>query len=231
MKTFNKYGPLILLIVSIGSTMALMILLTMFVLASRASAAPETWDKSSVKIDGTVCLDGVSVVSVTNLGEAMTGPVEYRWTYFGELPIVDSVQFAAGQTIYFYPPRPGDYPVKFEIDQRPFHPGSSTPELTLEGDVCPETTPTATSTNTAEPTNTATMVPTATATVTPTVILDVPTVTATSTVLPTSTAIYTATATATSVPEPTEVNYDEATGLPTTAEPFWQLFLSAILGG
>lgn len=186
-------------------------------------AEPTTWDKSSLKIEGTDCIDGVAVVKVTNLGEAMAGLVEFRWTYYGELPITGSIQFEANQTIYFYPPRPGVYPVKFEIDQRPFHPGNSTPELTLESDNCPlptntptaTSTPTSTLTNTPLPTATSTLTPTATSTLTPT-----PVNTATPVESPTPGMTYTSTPTVT--PTATTVSGNatpDATDAPTALDP------------
>ena len=156
-----------------------------------------------------------------NHGEDMRGTVPWRMYVDNVLQQSGSVEFLADETFYF-DWNPGDLngeKIRFEIDQRPNHPGNSKPNKTLEIKECHNVlfTPTPTSTPTSTPTNTFTATPTNTATFVPT-----PTNTVTNTPTPTLTS------TPTSTPTPTE----PPTGL--TPEPETQqiqLFIPLVNNG
>lgn len=202
-------------------------------------AAPaETWDKSSVVLNGGCLPDGNAGFLVTNVGQAMTGATSWYLYVDGVLTESGTIQLGAGESHLFQFYYPG-HSVDFAIDQRPGHPGNSHPHLALNCSA-PATatasntptntatnTPTNTVTNTATftPTNTlepsATFTSTATATGT-TVVVDTPTATVTATG---TTVVDTLTATATAVetPQPNEAfgsadptgncHYDEVLGV------------------
>ena len=207
-------------IVAVLVALALLTLLAAMFRTARTAGATY-WDKSSLVLLWAGCEDGRPSVTVENHGSAMTGSVQYRWYQSsepigGDLLVTGDATFAAGEQKTFVLPEPYDVPVRFVIDQRPGHPGSSQPKALFVDSCEREPTPTATSTDEPEPTPTctptATLVPTvtATATLTPTATL-VPTVTATATLTPTSTLVPIVTATATLTPTATLVPIVTAT--------------------
>ena len=209
-------------IVAVLIALALLALFAALFRSARTAEATD-WDKSSVVLLSAGCVDGRPAVTVENHGSAMTGSVQYRWYQSdkptgGDLLVTGDATFAAGEQNTFVLPRPYQVPVRFEIDQRPGHPGSSKPKAVFVDSCEREPTPTATATDEAEPTPTctptATLVPaTATATLTPTATL-VP-ATATATLVP-------ATATATVVMTLTEPALPTApppTDVPTALDP------------
>ena len=209
-------------IVAVLIALALLALFAALFRSARTAEATD-WDKSSVVLLSAGCVDGRPAVTVENHGSAMTGSVQYRWYQSdkptgGDLLVTGDATFAAGEQKTFVLPRPYQVPVRFEIDQRPGHPGSSKPKAVFVDSCEREPTPTATATDEAEPTPTctptATLVPaTATATLTPTATL-VP-ATATATLVP-------ATATATVVMTLTEPALPTApppTDVPTALDP------------
>ena len=183
----------------------------------------ETWDKSSIVLEGFCSESGMLHFEAKNHGEDMRGTVPWRMYVDNVLQQSGSVEFLADETFYF-DWNPGDLngeKIRFEIDQRPNHPGNSKPNKTLEIKECHNVlfTPTPTSTPTSTPTNTFTATPTNTATFVPT-----PTNTVTNTPTPT----LTSTPTSTPSPTPTE----PPTGL--TPEPETQqiqLFIPLVNNG
>jgi len=218
-------------IVAVLIALALLALFAALFRSARTAEATD-WDKSSVVLLSAGCVDGRPAVTVENHGSAMTGSVQYRWYQSdkptgGDLLVTGDATFAAGEQKTFVLPRPYQVPVRFEIDQRPGHPGSSKPKAVFVDSCEREPTPTATATDEAEPTPTctptATLVPaTATATLTPTATLVPATATATltptATLVPATATLVPATATATLTPTATLVPATAtATLVPATA--------------
>lgn len=146
----------------------------------------ETWDKSSIKVSG-VCssTNGSVVLTVKNFGEDMTGFT--RWRIYRNDELFDSgdVRLDAGQSWFWTYYDGASY--RLEVDQRPGHPGNSSPRVTVDGCTAIATptatgTSAATNTPTSSPTSTATMTATSTDTTSPT-----PTQTATPSATPTAT--------------------------------------------
>ena len=88
-----------------------------------------TWDKSTLTLTGKCLADGRVEYAVTNGGQAMLGPSE--WQLYGTPTITAGVfQLAAGASkVWTF--GPFDYAVDFAVAQRPGHPGSSAPHLSL----------------------------------------------------------------------------------------------------
>ena len=109
------------LLIGIGIAIAL------FVVASPAAA--EDWDKSSVTLTGTCLASGQAEFTVTNSGQAMTGPTAWREYESDLLTNSGTLQLGAGESQVFTFGPAGS--IEFQVDQRPGHPGSSQPKLTL----------------------------------------------------------------------------------------------------
>lgn len=184
-------------------------------------ACVEEWDKSSVVVNG-MCEDGTIMLSVLNHGSDMAGSTTYRIYRNDVLFESGEIELPANVSAEWFYNDGATY--RLEADQRPGHPGSSNPRVTVSG--CQGSTPTPTATATQEPsaTPTTSVTPTATPTTTPQTSAT-PTHTATATptattfptitltpFVPTTTA--TATATPTITPFPTE-----PTGLESEGEP------------
>lgn len=131
----------------------------------------ETWDKSSVKVSG-VCsgTNGAITLTVKNFGEDMTGFTQ--WRIYRNDVLIDSgdVRLDAGQS-WFWTYYDGES-YRLEVDQRPGHPGNSSPRVTVDGCTQATATPTATATPVPTQTNTPTMTPTNTATATQTATVE-----------------------------------------------------------
>jgi len=185
--------------------------------ATPTATPTDTWDKSSIKVEGECVVTGEVKFTITNTGDAgdgdMDGPTTWRLLVDGTVVESGTLQLKGGEIMTkVFGPYSGKKAV-LQVDQRPGHPGSSLPQADL---ICSEPsktpTPTATATNTptatATPTETPTMTPTATATNTPTPTAtptNTPTNTPTATATLTRTPTNTPTATATSTPSgPTE---------------------------
>ena len=146
----------------------------------------DKWDKSSVELIG-ICRNDLLHFEVLNKGSSMTGQVTWRMFLDNVLGDSGEVQFEEDQ-LMFFDWNPNDYIdynfMRFEIDQRPNHPGSSEPRETLSIREC--STIDITSTSTPLPTNTKTPTPTSTKTIVPTVTkTNTPTLTPSPTVTPT----------------------------------------------
>jgi hypothetical protein len=109
------------IVIGIGLAIAL--------LAWATPAAADDWDKSSVMLTGRCLLTGQAEFTVTNNGQDMTGPTAWREYELSSLTNSGTLQLAAdaSQTFTFGPAGS----IEFQIDQRPGHPGSSQPKLTL----------------------------------------------------------------------------------------------------
>jgi hypothetical protein len=118
----HKTKYLVTLIV-IGLAIALL-------LASPVAASETGWDKSSITLTGQCLADGSAEFSVTNTGADMTGPSPWREYEDGSLAQSGEFTLAAGATQTWTFASNG-VPIRFEADQRPGHPGSSAPHLTL----------------------------------------------------------------------------------------------------
>ncbi|GAP13664.1 hypothetical protein LARV_01419, partial [Longilinea arvoryzae] len=163
-----------------------------------------SWDKSSVSVTGKCLTTGEVEFTITNTGSAMSGPTNWRLTVDGTVVQSGTLQLGDHESTTMTFSYPGVKAI-LVVDQRPGHPGSSSPQADF---IC--SVPTATPTATATHTPTATMTPTATATNTPTATFT-PTVTATNT----PTATFTATATKTSTPTATFTPTATNTSTPT----------------
>lgn len=93
-------------------------------------AQGDDWDKSSVSLTGQCLLTGEAEFTVANTGQAMTGETSWREYELGVLTNSGTLQLAAGESKTFtFGPVNGS--IEFQVDQRPGHPGSSQPSLTL----------------------------------------------------------------------------------------------------
>jgi hypothetical protein len=94
-----------------------------------ATLAQEPWDKSSITLDGKCLPDGRAEFTVTNTGEDMAGPAQWREYEHTALTNFGTFQLAAGESQVWAFVSNG-WQVRFEADQRPGHPGTSEPKLT-----------------------------------------------------------------------------------------------------
>lgn len=174
---------------------------------SQSGTVPPEWDKSSIVLTGS-CSNGEAVFHILNHGSDMQG--ESPWRLYVDNAQVDTgtFQLVAGEAIDVIFPLQGTS-MRFEADQRPGHPGSSFPKVTIDTATCSTeptatpvaTVPEATATNTATPVNTVAPTPTSTVTVpaaTETVVV-VPSSTPSNIATPVDTVAPTATSTATTV--------------------------------
>lgn len=99
-------------------------------IASAADIASDKWDKSSIELTGQCLPDGTAEFTVTNTGSAMAGPSQWREFEHTALAHLGTFQLAAGESQVWKFVSNG-WPVRFEADQRPGHPGNSEPKLTL----------------------------------------------------------------------------------------------------
>lgn len=193
---------------------SLLVLFTLLVFPKVNSKAQEIeWDRASIVLEGFCSESGMLHFEVLNHGSDMTGPVQWRMYLDDVLEQNGYVTILADETFYF-DWNPADLEgteIRFEIDQRPNHPGNSQPKKTLMISGCSNIlytpTPTSSPTNTSTPTNTPTPTPTFTATPTNT-----PTPTNTNTIVPSPTSTIIPTIVYTSTPE-------EPTNLDPTDEP------------
>lgn len=88
------------------------------------------WDKSSVALDGRCLSDGSAEFTVMNNGQDMAGTADWREYEHSALSNLGTYQLAAGQSQVWTFTSNG-WPVEFQVDQRPGHPGNSAPKLTL----------------------------------------------------------------------------------------------------
>ena len=98
--------------------------------ATVAQAEVIAWDKSSVELTGVCLPNGDAQFTATNTGRGMDGPTAWREYEADTLTQQGAVILAAGGS-YVWTFASKGVPVRFEIDQRPGHPGSSHPTLTL----------------------------------------------------------------------------------------------------
>ena len=98
--------------------------------ATVAQAEVIAWDKSSVELTGVCLPNGDAQFTATNTGRGMDGPTAWREYEADTLTQQGAVILAAGGS-YVWTFASKGVPVRFEIDQRPGHPGSSHPKLTL----------------------------------------------------------------------------------------------------
>jgi hypothetical protein len=96
-------------------------------------AADDDWDKSSIRLDGKCLADGQAEFSITNTGADMAAPSAWREYEDGSLAQNGGFILAAGATQTWTFVSNG-VPIEFQADQRPGHPGSSHPKLTLTCD-------------------------------------------------------------------------------------------------
>jgi hypothetical protein len=112
-----------------GIVIVVLTLLMSLLVPSMISAQAEDWDKSSLALTGQCLASGQAEFTVKNDGQAMTG--ETAWREY-ELVLTNSgtLQLGAGESqVFTFGPVAGA--IKFQVDQRPGHPGSSEPKLTL----------------------------------------------------------------------------------------------------
>lgn len=110
---------------------ALLAVVGTHVLAGHASAEAIAWDKSSLDLTGQCLTDGRAEFTVTNTGRDMDGPTSWREYEADALTTQGAVILAANESYtWTFGPLSG-VPIRFEIDQRPGHPGNSHPALTL----------------------------------------------------------------------------------------------------
>lgn len=113
---------------------ALAVLMTisgLHLLSDRAAAEVVTWDKSSIVLTGQCLLDGRAEFTIRNTGADMAGSSAWREYEADVLAQSGAFQLDAGVSqVWTFGPLP-NVPIRFEADQRPGHPGSSAPRLTL----------------------------------------------------------------------------------------------------
>jgi hypothetical protein len=92
--------------------------------------AQDEWDKSSVTLTGTCLANGQAEFTVSNTGQPMTGETSWR-EYELDVPTNSGMlQLGADESqVFTFGPVSGA--IEFQVDQRPGHPGSSQPHLTL----------------------------------------------------------------------------------------------------
>ena len=94
--------------------------------ATVAQAEVIAWDKSSVELTGICLPNGDAQFTATNTGRGMDGPTAWREYEADTLTQQGAVILAAsGSYVWTFASK--GVPVRFEIDQRPGHPGSSHP--------------------------------------------------------------------------------------------------------
>ena len=98
-------------------------------LAPPAAASETGWDKSSITLDGKCLADGQAEFSITNTGAAMAGPSAWRKYVRRACRRRQVSTGGRGSQIWTFVSN-GE-PIEFQADQRPGHPGSSAPKLTL----------------------------------------------------------------------------------------------------
>ena len=111
-------------------TLFVVLVLALSLGATVAQAEVIAWDKSSVELTGVCLPNGDAQFTATNTGRGMDGPTAWREYEADTLTQQDAVILAAGGS-YVWTFASKGVPVRFEIDQRPGHPGSSHPKLTL----------------------------------------------------------------------------------------------------
>jgi uncharacterized repeat protein (TIGR01451 family) len=93
------------------------------------------WDRSSVSVDGQCVGDLQVCFTITNTGDPgegdMDGTSEYRIYDDNILVYVGSFQIAGGEELEICWPALGTT-IRLEADQRPFHPGNSHPQESIE---------------------------------------------------------------------------------------------------
>lgn len=101
----------------------------------------EEWDRSSVSVDGDCVGDMQVCFTITNTGEPgegdMDGTSEYRIYEDNVLVYTGSFQIAGGDDLDICWPATGTT-IRLEADQRPFHPGNSHPQQSIENCGTPE---------------------------------------------------------------------------------------------
>jgi hypothetical protein len=113
----------------IGIIIALAIAIA-WALTETAGAQATEWDKSSITLDGRCLPDGSAEFVVTNNGQNMAGPSPWREFEDGSLAQSGEFTLTAGATQTWTFASNG-VPIEFQADQRPGHPGTSAPKLTL----------------------------------------------------------------------------------------------------
>jgi hypothetical protein len=105
-------------------------------LVQAGDEAPTVWDNSSIKLAGSCLPSGEASFVVENVGADMQGTSTWREYESGVLAQSGTFQLYSGgvQTWTFVS---NGVPVRFEVDQRPEHPGNSHPKLELP---CPKPT-------------------------------------------------------------------------------------------
>jgi hypothetical protein len=113
------------------SSITLVLFVVLAVLAPVAEAQVEVvWDKSSITLTGECRPDGTAQFTVTNTGAPMAGTAAWREYEAGVLAQSGEFILTAGAAQVWTFASNG-VAIRFEADQRPGHPGSSAPVLTL----------------------------------------------------------------------------------------------------
>jgi hypothetical protein len=94
------------------------------------------WDKSSIEVTGE-CISPNAVFTITNTGEDMAGPSQYRIYRNDILEETNDFQLPGGESLIVEVPAYCDT-IRLEADQRPGHPGGSQPQETIEDCGCPD---------------------------------------------------------------------------------------------
>lgn len=94
-----------------------------------------TWDKSSLMVEGQCSADSAACFTIYNTGDPgngdMDGPSTYRIYENGSLAFTDGLQIPGGDSLVICWTANGNT-IRFEVDQRPGHPGKSHPNETIE---------------------------------------------------------------------------------------------------
>ena len=117
-------------------TLAITVLALLALLLPGAVQAQSEWDGSSIALTGRCLPDGTAEFTVINNGRDMAGPAPWREYEADIETTVGTFQLASAQTQVWTFVSNG-VPVRFEVEQRPGHPGNSAPKLTL---TCERTT-------------------------------------------------------------------------------------------
>lgn len=129
MHTYPRRYSLIIGLLFLALAVVLALLLVGVVITHAETAVVE-WDKSSITLTGQCLPSGVAEFTVTNTGRSMTGPSDWREYEADVLTTSGQFQLVAGAARTWTFASNG-VAIRFEADQRPEHPGSSHPRLTL----------------------------------------------------------------------------------------------------
>lgn len=127
MHTYLRRYSLIMLLLALAVALALLLV---GVIITHAETAVVAWDNSTITLTGQCLPSGVAEFTVKNTGQDMAGPSDWREYEADVLTTSGLFQLVAGgaRTWTF---ASNGVPIEFQADQRPEHPGSSHPKLTL----------------------------------------------------------------------------------------------------